>query len=381
MDSSERTSLGKRPGKGLLVRRGFLVLFIPLLLLLGAGRSALAAKPGDVNRDSCLSFQDMRDLLRHFVDPALPAEADVNRDGREDILDALDLVRLYSVVNAPPPEPDSLEVVPILQLYYLCSGLMLVLPTKAINVDSVMKNDSAFTFQIAFRQYANKELSGSELSFGDETFPAPPDSLWVTFRTSSYDSASHFFHTDSIPWSIQAVAVGGQRFEQSGRTAFSCPGPGVLLDYGSCPFLGDEIPFPLVLRGPWQRFAVRVTNYLVNEYSIEVDLNPEGADSVVFADIDSLATAIMREVVLNDPAHSGRFLLVSPAVEISTGIVTRRLILDTNGIQSYPTIIPLDGNRTLLHRLGLPEWRRKIYPPYFPGAYQTDSRYVRLYCR
>lgn len=328
------------------------------------------AKPGDINSDRKLDVQDLLALLKRLINPALQSNSDVNRDGKTDIFDLLALLRLYSSVTAPPPSDDDLSAIVKMSRSKLHSGSL------GMSVYGKIVNDSTRAFKVNFSIYANKEISSIRLDFNGNLFSEISDSVTIIIPESHYEANEHIYRSDSIAWRLSVVAKDGGRFTQEGKTSFRFPGPNVVLDR-LYPFCGDEIEFPLVLKGPWQRFASFQWDNL-GDHAVEIDLNPTGSDSVLFADIDTLAASIMWEIIKNDTSGSykyGNFVHVTAAQRRDGSGKTNRLIFDAHWMGGYPRLRSLDGNRLLLHKLGLKEWLLSIEAPFLDTEFQTQDTY------
>ncbi|MEA2062400.1 MAG: dockerin type I repeat-containing protein, partial [Gemmatimonadota bacterium] len=296
--------------------------------------SGLGANPGDVNRDSRTDIFDLFSLLWVLTRKNEPTpSADLDKDGQVNIFDLLALLRYLG----SPPEPDSdFEFLVVLNKRKLLSGESIFL-WGGIGEDGKVST--------LYKIYSNKEIEEAILVFGGDTLTelegrtpilCDADTISVPF---GYDlSCGH------IPWYVRVSDAEGNWRDTMGITEFTTNPRGTLVDPGY-PLTGGLIDFPLVLKGPLQRFIIPCGVELPGD-TFRIDLNRSRADSVVFPDIDSLATAIMEDLAENDsiwneinPLNFPR-LYVSPAFERSTSRNANRLYFEYSVMAEVYEIIP-----------------------------------------
>ena len=309
---------------------------------------------GDANQDGATNIFDLLTILRQMSGLAEYTEsADLNGNGKIDIFDLLAFLRLLKDIQEP------LEVAVTINQHLLTEPV--VYSYAGFNSD----NQVCAPYHI----YSSREISRVELVLDGDTlteisgttpvlFEADPD----TIERSMPEDFSGL--TETKPWKITVWDNTGNSVSDSGGSQFQFLYPGICIDvffYN----VGEEIQFPLTLKGTPQRFGITtgIPNY---ETSFTIDLNPEGQDSVVFQDIDQLAGEIKNQLV-NNPMWLGKniygedvpCIFVCCALSRETGKKTNRLIMVPEGSPAGVRMLALDGNSELLSSLGYTAWKQE----------------------
>jgi len=337
--------------------------------------SGLGINLRDVNTDGRTDMLDLRTLLwilRGKDDP--PPSADLNDDSRVNIFDLLNLLRYL----ADPPEPDKdFEFLVVVRNDRILSGRSIFLWNSIDEQGKVSSN---------YKIYSNKEIKEIVLILGRDTMTE------VEGRTPTICDADTLLVTDAcdlscgtIPWYVRVTDTEGNWRDTMGITEFTTNTRNCHVDPGY-PLTGGLIDFPLVLNGPLQRFKIPV-GWEFRGDTFRIDLNRSHLDSVVFPDIDSLATAIMEDLSENDSMWKTlkkigfSRLYVSPAYDRSTSRNVDRLYVDISIMAEKTEIIPEDDNEELMDRLGFPLWRRRATLGVVDQNYMLDRTYTSKYKR
>ena len=132
----------------------------------------------------------------------------------------------------------------------------------------------------------------------------------------------------------------------------------------SPPRLSFEMEFPLVLQGYSQQFKIYTEEPgIFKRDTVQFNLNPSSADSVIFPDIDSLVNKLenIRKEDLEQKGGQGfgEFFSFDKAFYFPVSGYVNRLILRNES--PMPIVLePLDGNEELLDKLGFPKWYHEI---------------------
>ena len=321
---------------------------------------------GDINQDKAINIYDLLDLLVQLsgLEP-LTSFSDLNNNGKTDVFDLLAFLRNYALFSESPPE--DFEVAASIGSRSLRLAQPRVNSFSSFNENNEVRDN--------YKIYSNREIEKVELIFAGDTltqlegltpvfFAADPDTIkWLETPIPV---------SDSIAWKITVWDSQGNCAVDSGISRFTILMPDLTLDAGYVN-TGNEIEFPLILKGAWQRFGIRLRNM-----TFDVDLNPEGRDSVVFEDISNLAEAVMEEILANDSLwHSTDiwgshepYLFISAAVSITTELKSDRLYFIHKAGGGFVEAICLDGNEKLMSLLGFPKWRRSI------ASIGNDQNYI-----
>jgi hypothetical protein len=328
------------------------LLVIPPFLRAGG----IAAKPGDVNADSSLDVRDMHGLVRIIAGrDSATAAADLDHNGRVEFRDLMLYIRMVlSMREKRPSEPQFIVAV----------GAD-ILNSPAIDPGRWMEQDS--TGSADFRFIADRPLQQARLYIEPVTFSGMSGSIKKIALLPDTSINSTELSSSLRSWEASVMDSSGQVSEQKGHAKFYYLKQGVMVD-GVSPLTGLPIEFPLVLHGPWQRFVVAPPSVLFKEEwepeSYVVDLNPVGADRVVFNSLDSLASAVMSSLTERYPTPKGKYrtMLAGPAVPYYSTYTADRLLFWRTLRMAILRLSPCDGNYLLLQQLGLPGWFRAEYP-------------------
>ena len=331
--------------------------------------SGLGTNLGDVNTDGRTNIFDLLSLLRVLSsedDP--PPSADLDHDGRVNISDLLKLL-LYL---ADPPEPDKdFE-------YLVVVGKDRVLSGRPIFLWNSIDEQGKVSFE--YKVFSNKEIGEVFLVLGGDTLTEVEGMIHAICDADTLlvpDACD--LSCGTVPWYVRVTDTEGNWRDTMGITEFTTNARGCIVDPGY-PLTGGLIDFPLVLNGPLQRFKIPV-GWEFRGDTFRIDLNRSLADSVVFPDIDSLATAIMEDLAQNDSMwnYLGKIkfprLYVSPAYDRSTSTNVDRLYVDISIFEEIE-IIPEDDNEELMNKIGFPLWRRKATLGVVDQNYSLDRTFT-----
>lgn len=318
------------------------------------------ARSGDINADGSLDLRDMHGLARCIagLDSATPA-ADLDGNGRVDFRDLLLFINMTLAMRERQPEEPRFIVA--VGSHVLDSPS--VTPGVAVNEDGTGSTD--------YRFISDRPLQHATLSIEPYYFIGSTDSIRNMQLLADTGDLSSEVVSSPRRWQARAIDSDGRVSEQSGDARFYFYKRGVLVD-NAYPLIGLPLEFPLVLHGPWQRFQLKqpAIKESWEPDSYLVDLNPSGADSVVFESLGSLARAIMDNLVERYPTPDGQFraMIAGPAVPGDSSYSARGLII-LGGYRGGAVIEPLDGNHRLLQQLGFPAWLRPELPGLMNGNY------------
>lgn len=338
-------------------------------------------KPGDINADSSLTWRDLHSLVRCLAGKdSAGAHTDLDRSGRTDFRDLMSLMRMmHSLSEVRPVTP---EFVVVLGGSVSGGGHVLDSP----RVDPGKRFDEDGGASVNYRFISDRPLQNVQLYIEPYLFETSSGVIQDLYRTTDTLEISSGGTSPLKRWRAWVKDSTGCVAEHSGQTKFFFYGRGVLWDYIYF-LLGLPIDFPLILHGPWQRFSIAPLGPGAKESwepdSYVVDLNPAGADSLVFANPDNLARAIMACLVARYPTPSGknRVAYVCPAMPDDFSSRTNRLIIDRiSSLMGGALIEPLDGNTRLLQQLGFPAWLRpellslRNYNYHYPEGWTSEYR-------
>ena len=291
-------------------------------------------------------------------------------------LGLLDLVALLELLSGPSPETENFQ-------YYILLDCHAFGDHK-VSVNGQCDTEYAGEFKIykplantfSYRIYSNKDIEEVIFILNDDSLTTVQGTTGPLYDPDTLDWASMEgeFNT-SLSWKLRlSTADGGTIIDTSGISELEvlyC----VSGDAGA-DIIGFEINFPLILKGPVQRF--NVVAYGVSLDTFMIDLNQSREDSVLFTDIDTLVSAINRSLETVSKQQHGWSVLYnlfhfSPAINRWTSRKENRLMFIGRPL-IYFEIIPEDGNEKLLKRLGYPKWLRDI-PPHFNWNYKGEDFY------
>ncbi|HUU26307.1 MAG TPA: dockerin type I repeat-containing protein [archaeon] len=359
------------------------------------------SKPGDINQDGSLNGLDLVALVQQLsgTKPLTP-QADLDGNGALNIFDMLALLRQKASFMVKSTEEE-------FQFLILIENHVLTEP-KIYPFWSVVK---AGEISYGYHIYSNRYIEKSIFILGPDTLTGvgrkiPPPGIGPAFSPDTmkgvHGRTPVLMNPDtSVTWvEDRVVSIGPLSWHvrikdseenwtgNSGVTQIIARNySGVEVNIGYPPLLGLEIDFPLVLKGPWQRFQLELYGIERRFRFLTIDLNRSCKDSVIFTNIDSLSQAIMEEVIQNDTLtyetgpdiyrsiFSGLF--VSPAIDLRTGNKSDRLILDNMFIGGNPFIKAADGNEILINKLGFPGWLPPM--PFEDHNYEFDESWYEKY--
>ncbi len=355
--------------KKLITSAGLCLLFFtPVLRAAG-----IAAKPGDVNADSSLDVRDLYGLVRCLAGrDSATAAADLDRNGRIEFHDAMLYIDMtLSMREKRPAKPQFVVAIGsgILDSPAVTTG-WIVMP------DSMGRTDFRFIADRPLQQaklYIEPDTVGGMSGFINNLALFPDTSITSTKLSSSWRS-----------WKASVTDSSGMVSESSGQAKFYFYRYGTSMD-GPYPLTGLPIEFPLVLHGPWQRFNLVPPLYGRRKpwepACYIVDLNPAGADSVVFTSLDSLAAAAMSSLVERYPTPAGEFRIVfaGPAAPSDSTLPANRMLFQRYTMVGTLEISACDGNYLLLQKLGLPSWFSAEYPEINYQDYRLPWSWLDIY--
>jgi hypothetical protein len=367
-----------------IIRLPVLLPAICLLVVAALAHSAQAAqKWGDVDGDDEFGMPDLQNLFDLIRVPMTQLEAvDINSDGRFDVYDPLTLL-LHMRWMGSDRDQEFQAVVTI-------GDHLLDEPF----VKDFMWIDGNGERKCEYRISSNREISSVEFIIDGDTLRemsgVTPVLMKVDPDTIENDLQDFFAVSDPKHWELKLWDTTGDYYEQTWESRYSCLKTQVI-DISGSPNTGLPVDFPLVLYGPWQRFALVHPKYdsSFKDQFLPVDLNPSGADSIVFENIDSLSFSIMEQIVTNlsmldteDVQWDNRWgPYCSPAMTVETNEKTSRLIFlcEYPWTGGYIEAVPLDGNERLLSALGLPSWMKNMYGVVFNTNYKLDPEVFEKY--
>ncbi len=334
---------------------------------------AITSKRGDINLDGSLDIMDLLSILGKITGqlPQEPSD-DLNGDGKVNIFDLLALLREMAALRDSGEQ--EFEAIVTIQGHLLCEPKVYIHGRNWDFRDEWSEGIRRTNYGIQ----ANREIEKVEFILAGDTLyeisGTTPVLLVINPDTQLTVTGDYYrdYYVESElkDWLLRVWDHEGNCFTDSGQTRFSIIKK-VIFDVGGSPNTGCQIQFPLVLHGPWQRFGLvhSIIDASKTDSLLKIDLNREGADSVVFGNIDQLSEAIMEEIVINLPIWGeGVFRLypsygpfASSAVSIHTELKTNRLLFKFdypyNG--GYISLTPLDGNEKLMAALGFLRWVRE----------------------
>ena len=355
-----------------------LVLILISILLPLVANAQTSRLLGDMDGDGAYTVFDLLGMLGHLYQ-AIPYidYADIDTDSDNDITDLLLLLKIIVDEN---PEPKPFE-------YALIMENIRVHDYASVSLVQWSSESSAQN-NLDYRIYSNHELTEIELNFNGDTFdiesgtlPAlyDKDTINIYLDTIKYyepfENDSSFYvdmkvySIDSIPWSIKLVNMEGETLEDFGyinhRFMFN-----VIAD-PSWPAIGNDIDFPLVLRGKDQIYSFH-TEYDVDSIAV-VDLNPQKLQTVVYPDVECLCLAINANSRHSNPSRYER-INAMPVIDFFTGLRVNRLAMVFLNFGGVPPPNPVNGNERLLDKLGFPKWRREMVF-YYDYRYRADMEW------
>jgi hypothetical protein len=330
-------------------------------------------KYGDVSQDGSINIFDLISILRHLSGSEQETSlSDLDNNGKTNIFDLLTFLHEFAHLSESPPE-EGFKVAASIGDY----GHRLTEPVVYSYSTFKNKKEVYDTYKI----YSNREIVKVEFVFAGDTLTQIEGKTPVFFSadpdTIKYDWIKPLPLSEPKEWKIRVWDAQGNCASDSGISKFMILLPDIGTE-GSTSNVGNEIEFPLILKGAWQRFGIKV-GYM---YSIfVVNLNAEGRESIVYNNIDDLAVAIMEEVVSNDSLwHSTDVfgdpwptLFIAPAVSRQTELKTNRLITKNGTLGPRAVPIPLDGNEKLVSLIGFPKWIRSSSYIMTDENYKPDS--------
>lgn len=334
-----------------LILAFFCLLYPPFLRAGG-----IAAKPGDVNADSSLDVRDMYGLVRIIAGrDSANAAADLDRNGRIEFRDLMLYFRMaLSMREKRPTEPQ----------FVVAIGAD-ILNSPAVTPGRTMEQNG--TGSADFRFIADRPLQQAKLYIEPDTLSGMSGFIKNIALLPDTSVNSTELSSWLRSWEASVMDSSGRVSESKGKAEFYFYKHGLSID-SPHPLTGLPLEFPLVLHGPWQRFYLTLPPLGPRKSwepgSCIVDLNPSGADSVVFASLDSLAAAVMASLAARypTPAREYRSLFGGPAVPSDSTYPVDRLLFLWDAMVGTVEVSACDGNYLLLQKLGLPAWFRAEYP-------------------
>jgi len=317
-----------------------------------------AGNLGDINGDCRRDTADIPFLIRYIIErPENNYEADLDQNGRLNIFDLLALLRWLALT----PERE-LEFILVIEHIRVDEHTRFCLDVYTDTPEPQVYN---------YRIFANKNIEEAIFIFGADTIMGIQGNLPVIFDRDTLPSVDQI-EIGKYPWHVRVKDTEGNLKEVSGNVEIC-----LLIDCLCDPVyprVGNPIDFPLVLTGTDQKFAVKLSPWDPDKFTI--DLNRSGSSMVVFTDIKNLASEIMQDLSEHNPewqeAMNNQWvtLKVSPALDHLTDKTTDRLVFSWPEFGAMPVIESVNGNEELLIQLGFPFWLRNIPERYFDSRYR-----------
>jgi len=340
-----------------------------------ASPEAWGTSLGDVNGDGKRNIFDLLSMLQILQGTVehTPA-ADLDNSGKVDVSDLV--VLLQYLVNPPEKEPD-LDFLLLVQHQDLFDPLIILI--GGWETTGEVKFD--------YKLYANKEIKEFIVVLDGDTLHKKEGYTPALCNLDTIEIPTYRCHEIScgnFPWYVSVTDIDGNRRDSTGTTEIRivfCVG----LDVdGDTWLVSQPIEFPVVLEGADQAFQI---DPHISREMMTVDLNRANRDSVVFTCMDSLAAAIMEDLIENDSVwhyiqrwqrYKGQ-LFVSPAYNICTSEKEDRLVLWLDHNAATPLILPVGENEILLGKIGFPLWIRQQAGLVDHSIYRVDSLWYEKY--
>ncbi len=342
-----------------------------------ADSTGAQARYGDVNQDSSINIFDLLAILRQMSGSEPATEhSDLDSNGKTDIFDLLALLRLFGDMREP------LEVAATVSGHWLTEPMVY---SYSQSWDSTGVRDR---YQI----YSNHEIDRAEFVLDGDTltdisgttpvlFAANPDTVEIE------PGGDYRAFSEPKMWKITAWDKFGNCTSDSGASQFAVVYPGLCGSFGGSNNIGEEVKFPLALHGAVQRFGIKVFQPgFLNSSIFVVDINPEARDSVVYNDIKQLAHQVMEQVAANDSLWPLLNIFGEPALLVSSAAIsklnqeiTNRLFIYTDRETGIARLVPLDGNNSLIAKLGFKKWTQDIQTWTYDGNFELDPEVLERY--
>jgi len=337
---------------------------------------ASEAISGDANSDGSINIFDLLTLLKALCKPGLANPAsDIDNNGTVDECDLVSL--LYLLAGKTLPEDD-------LQFLVLINNHLLRQTSGWYyrgyeHQQEIVDNKISLPYRI----YGNREIREVVFVLGGDTLrglKGVTPAMTLT-DTSNLESWSKTLTAGIIPWHVEVTDYFGNNSQNSGETGFliGIIEPNTIED-PDFSYFGLPIDFPLVLRGQSQKFILSQRKYT----GYEIDLNSASADSIVFPDIDSLATGIMNclfayylEIYRETGSQPHLLFSAAPAIDRETGCRVNRLVFKDLYFGDVE-ILPINENEEILKAIGFPAWVRSFLPYFLPNL-DFDSAWFSKY--
>ncbi|MEA2062231.1 MAG: hypothetical protein U9P14_00910, partial [Gemmatimonadota bacterium] len=236
-----------------------------LFLLCFTGALSIASTNGDVNRDGATNIFDLLTLLPQISGREPATEySDLDGSGGTDIFDLLELLSLLNEQREP------------LEVLATVGGNLLTTPM----VNSLSQFNGTNEVRDRYHIYSNREISRVEFMFDGEILTDTSGLTPVFFRADPdtvqlISLVDYFTNSEPVTWKVTIWDQFGKTASDSGTTQFSVVYPEICMD-GPSVYVWDEIAFPLVLRGPLQRFGIEANSSLTPSGldTFFIDLNP-----------------------------------------------------------------------------------------------------------